>query len=201
MMDFSTEPFFNDFNEDNKFYSILFRPSVAVQARELNQLQTILQNQITKHGDHIFKNGTVVIPGEFSINSSIDYVRLSSIGNTLDVHNLIGMKIQNTSGLEALVVHAETATDTDPDTLFVSYTTSATDTIAKVFLLSDTISTLDGIYSGITVAPSDLPIVAIGKGSIDTIQTCLDEIQEKLEEVAGVKLCNSEQKYDETKEE
>jgi hypothetical protein len=136
----------------------------------LNQLQTILQNQITKHGDHIFKNGTVVIPGEFSINSSIDYVRLSSIGNTLDVHNLIGMKIQNTSGLEALVVHAETATDTDPDTLFVSYTTSATDTIAKVFLLSDTISTLDGIYSGITVAPSDLPIVAIGKGSIATIQ-------------------------------
>jgi hypothetical protein len=36
MLDFNTEPYFNDFDENNKFYSILFRPSVAVQARELN---------------------------------------------------------------------------------------------------------------------------------------------------------------------
>ena len=52
---FSSEPYFDDFSEDNKFYRILFKPSVAVQARELNQIQSIIQNQIKRHGDAIFK--------------------------------------------------------------------------------------------------------------------------------------------------
>ena len=34
------------------FIEYLFRPAFAVQARELTQSQTILQNQIEKLGDH-----------------------------------------------------------------------------------------------------------------------------------------------------
>ena len=41
-------PYFDDFDEDNKFIRILFKPSVAVQTRELNQVQSILQNQISR---------------------------------------------------------------------------------------------------------------------------------------------------------
>ena len=77
MLNFNTEPYFDDFSEDNKFYRILFRPSVAIQARELNQLQTILQNQIKNHGDSIFKSGSVVVPGEFSVNTNVDYIKLA----------------------------------------------------------------------------------------------------------------------------
>jgi hypothetical protein len=166
MLDFNSEPYFNDFDEDNKFYSILFRPSVAVQARELNQLQTILQKQIKAHGDHVFKNGTVVIPGEFSINDSINYVKLTNIGTTPNIFDLIGLTIQNTSGLEALVVHAVAASGADPVTLYLSYTKSADDNITKVFANSEVLSSTTGGYTGITVASA----AASGFGSIATVQ-------------------------------
>lgn len=56
-LDFQIEPFFDDYSEDKQFYRMLFRPGYAVQARELTQLQTILQEQVRRHGDHIFKEG------------------------------------------------------------------------------------------------------------------------------------------------
>lgn len=67
MADFNTEPYFDDFDEAKKFLKVLFRPGYAVQTRELNQAQTILSDQISKFGQHIFKEGSVVIPGELSI--------------------------------------------------------------------------------------------------------------------------------------
>ena len=53
--DLNVTPYFDDFDEDKKFHRVLFRPSVPVQARELTQLQTILQNQVERFGDHVFK--------------------------------------------------------------------------------------------------------------------------------------------------
>lgn len=67
MADFNTAPYFDDFDEAKKFLKILFRPGYAVQTRELNQAQTILQDQVSKFGQHIFKEGSVVIPGEMSV--------------------------------------------------------------------------------------------------------------------------------------
>lgn len=52
--------YYDDFSEDKKYYRILFRPATAVQARELTQLQTILQTQIQRFGNHVFKDGSVV---------------------------------------------------------------------------------------------------------------------------------------------
>ena len=59
--DFNLSPYFDDFSESKKFHRVLFRPAFAVQARELTQSQTILQNQIEKFGDHMFKQGSIVI--------------------------------------------------------------------------------------------------------------------------------------------
>ena len=61
--DFNLSPYFDDFSGSKKFHRVLFRPAFAVQARELTQSQTLLQNQIEKFGDHIFKQGSIVIPG------------------------------------------------------------------------------------------------------------------------------------------
>ena len=58
--DLSVSPYFDDYNENKDFYKVLFRPGVSVQARELNQLQTILQKQIERFGDNIFKAGTII---------------------------------------------------------------------------------------------------------------------------------------------
>jgi hypothetical protein len=57
-------PYHDDFNEDKNFHRVLFRPGYGVQARELTQLQTILQNQIERFGNHVFKNGSSVLGGE-----------------------------------------------------------------------------------------------------------------------------------------
>ena len=56
-INFSTDPYYDDYSEGKNFHRILFKPGVAVQARELNQLQTILQNQIARFGNHVFKPG------------------------------------------------------------------------------------------------------------------------------------------------
>ena len=55
--DFNLSPYYDDFNESKKFHRILFRPAFAVQARELTQSQSILQNQVEKMGNHIFEDG------------------------------------------------------------------------------------------------------------------------------------------------
>jgi hypothetical protein len=56
----ASSPYFDDYNEAKNFHRILFRPAVAVQVRELNQLQTIFQNQIERFASHIFKEGSIV---------------------------------------------------------------------------------------------------------------------------------------------
>ena len=61
---YSTSPYYDDFDQTKKFYRILFRPGRAVQARELTQLQTILQNQIESFGNNVYKNGSRISGGE-----------------------------------------------------------------------------------------------------------------------------------------
>jgi hypothetical protein len=68
--------YFDDYDENKKFYRILFRPSTAVQARELTQLQAIIQNQISRFGDHIFKDGSVVTGCAPVNRQSTDFVRV-----------------------------------------------------------------------------------------------------------------------------
>ena len=66
--DFNLSPYYDDFAESKKFHRILFRPAFAVQARELTQSQTILQNQVERVSDHLFKQGAMVIHGQVSID-------------------------------------------------------------------------------------------------------------------------------------
>lgn len=58
--DLNVPPYFDDYDPDKNYYRVLYRPTVPVQARELTQQQTILQTQIERFGNHIFKNGSIV---------------------------------------------------------------------------------------------------------------------------------------------
>lgn len=73
--------YFDDFNEDKRYYRILFRPSVAVQARELTQLQTILQNQVSRLGDYNFKDGSIVDGIHLTYRYPFPFVRLADTFN------------------------------------------------------------------------------------------------------------------------
>ena len=68
--DLNVSPYYGDFDDTDNFHRTLFRPGFAIQARELTQLQSTLQNQIEKHGSHVFKEGAMVVPGQLSFNNN-----------------------------------------------------------------------------------------------------------------------------------
>src|SRR6056300_792794 len=124
--DFNLSPYYDDFNESKKFHRILFRPAFAVQARELTQSQTILQNQIEKLGDHFFEKGAMVIPGEIGFDLNYYAVKLTSINssNTLADFTDGTVLTGSTSGITSTVVNRVATDGTDPDTLYVKYSKS-----------------------------------------------------------------------------
>ena len=76
--DLNVSPYYDDYNANNSYHRILFKPSVAVQARELNQTQSILQDQIEKFGDSIYYHGSVVKAGEHFFDQSLYTVKLAN---------------------------------------------------------------------------------------------------------------------------
>ena len=126
----NTSPYYDDFNEDKRFHRILFKPGVAVQARELTQLQTILQDQLNKGFGFLVNEGAVVT-GCAESSTKLDYIKVNdtdaaaaTIDNTT-LKNYIGKEIEGgTSGLRAKILDVETGSvSSDPDmkTLYIKY--------------------------------------------------------------------------------
>jgi Domain of unknown function (DUF4815) len=84
-LNFSNKPYFDDYKKEKGFHKILFKPGYAVQARELNQMQEIIQQQVARLGTHLFKNGSVVIPGQSKLNRKASYVILENISNDAEI--------------------------------------------------------------------------------------------------------------------
>jgi hypothetical protein len=127
-LNLNISPYFDDFGKDKDHYKVLFKPGYPVQARELTGLQSILQNQIEQFGNHLFKEGSVVIPGQVSYIDNYYAVELQSeyLGiNILSyLNSLVGKTIrgQNT-GVRAYVIQVLTSTDSERgnNTLYVNF--------------------------------------------------------------------------------
>ena len=157
-LNFNTDPYYDDYNEDKNFHRILFKPGVAVQARELTQLQTILQNQVARFGKNIFKPGSMVIPGSLLVDPALNYVKLLPSYNSVNINvdNFLNRELTGqTTGIKAKVLQVAAATDTDPPTLFVKYINSGTNYTTTAFSDSEIITTSDtGISYGATTIAS-----------------------------------------------
>ena len=153
--DFNLSPYYDDFNESKKFHRILFRPSFAVQARELTQSQSILQNQVEKVSDHLFEKGAMVIPGEIGYNLFYYSVKLTSFTDSAAVgvtlNDFIGLRLTGaTSGVTAKVIGVDATDGTDPNTLYVKYENSGTNNSEVKFTAGETISVSTTLQSTIT---------------------------------------------------
>ena len=138
--DFNVSPYYDDFTESKKFHRILFRPAFAVQARELTQSQTQIQNQIERLSDHIFDKGAMIIPGEIGYDLKYYAVKLTS-KSVSDISTYIDTTLTGgTSGVTAKVVNAVATDGTDPDTLFVKYFKTASDGAQIPFTHGETIT-------------------------------------------------------------
>ena len=81
---FNIDPFYDDYDEDKKFLRILYRPGFGLQARELTQMQTILQTQVQRFGDHIFEDGSKVVGCEIS-DQDVKFMRIGNVAGTSSV--------------------------------------------------------------------------------------------------------------------
>ena len=120
---FNVNPYYDDFDEDKKFLRLLFKPGYAVQARELTQLQTLLQNQTSRFGNHIFKNGSIVTGGQTFLQDAT-YLKLDTYfsGTAVSVTNFNGKTITNSTGTkrgEVVVVYDANSGTGDPKTLLI----------------------------------------------------------------------------------
>ena len=73
----NVSPYYDDFDKADNFYRVLFKPGFPVQARELTGLQSILQNQIESFGSHMFKEGSMVIPGGVTCDNQFTTVKVN----------------------------------------------------------------------------------------------------------------------------
>ena len=148
--DLSRKPYFDDFDETKNFYRVLYKPAAAVQARELNQMQTILQDQIDKFGRQIFKDGSVTEGCAFTFNNQYDYVKINdnyvnnfAISTIADFQNQL---VTNQNGLQALIINTYTgyqSQDPDLNTLYLKYLNSQTlanGSVQSTFANNDTLA-------------------------------------------------------------
>jgi len=147
-LDLNTSPYYDDFLESKKFHRILFKPGYAVQARELTQLQSILQNQVNKFGDHIFKNGAIVSGCDVQIDNELSYVKIdANAGGNASLPSYIGATVEGSNGLKAVIVDAVAATASDPGTLYLRYTSGDGSTNTVHFIGAETLTVVSDTAS------------------------------------------------------
>lgn len=189
---YSNAPYYDDFNAANKFLRILFRPGYSVQARELTQIQTILQGQIKMFGDHIFENGSLVAGGQIT-ESTVEYARIVSGTITQSTNNGASYSAVALSGESAAlaaiigtefgvgngnynaghgrIIHTIEKNDTSVDTyhyVFFQYLTGATTLDAGETLEVKTVSGTRYRFVVKSASPTNLP--ATGKARAVTTQ-------------------------------
>tara|TARA_B100001250_G_scaffold165186_1_gene142178 strand:+ start:21657 stop:29366 length:7710 start_codon:yes stop_codon:yes gene_type:complete len=127
----NVSPYFDDFSADKDYYKVLFKPGYPVQARELTGLQSILQNQIAKFGQHMFKEGSKVIPGNTNYDGEYFAIQINKthLGIPVEyyIEQLLDSKIVGlTSGVTAIVNKVLKSENSEKGnlTLYVQYQSS-----------------------------------------------------------------------------
>ena len=180
--DLNVSPYYDDFDEADNFHRVLFRPGFAIQARELTQLQSILQNQVERHGNHMFKEGSIVIPGQLSYSNSFETLQLASTFASEEIDpsqyfdstspvTITGV----TSGVKAYVTGFQAATATTQPILYLNYYKTGSDNSTTVFADGENITADKAIthttgYATSVASATTFDTSASATGSAATIE-------------------------------
>ena len=157
----NVSPYFDDFDVKKDFYKVLFQPGVAVQARELNQLQSILQNQIEKFGDNVFKRGTIIDGCTITKHDKVPYIKINDLttdGLQVDVTLYNNLYVRNASNLEAHIKKTVSGLQSrapDLNTLFVNYINSGNNFATDSFAADETLTVFDKSYPIFNIKVND----------------------------------------------
>ena len=141
--DLNVSPYYDDYDETKNFHRILFRPSNAIQARELTQLQSILQNQVERFGNHVFEEGSLVMGGTITVNTLYEAVKVNAANPngsgtaTAETYRVasVGKYFRGkTSDVVGKVINSTAATSSgDPLTLYVTYVKANADSSTTTY--------------------------------------------------------------------
>lgn len=168
-------PYYDDFDLDKNFHKVLFKPGYAVQARELTQLQTILQDQIKRFGDNIFKEGSVISGCPESTNFNVDVIKIKDTNEdgveiTDEVlESFVGqIFVGRNDNVKAIVKKVSSGTEaTDYKAVFLQYVTQGDSGTTATFA-ADEILELD-TDEEVTIIVADNSVTPITKGSLFSV--------------------------------
>jgi hypothetical protein len=171
--DLNVTPYYDDYEDKKEYYRILYKPGFAVQGRELTQMQTILQKQITRFGRHVFQEGTIVLPGNFQLfanndssTGALNYVKIRDVddsNNNINLSYFDGVELlgqtSNVRAVVNIVADGSEITANTTKTLYIDYVSvDSANTAQKKFLEGETLVSNVG---NVVVLSSN----ATGKGS------------------------------------
>ena len=155
--DLNINPYYDDFDSEKNFYKVLFKPGFPVQARELTTLQSILQDQIKTFGSHMFKEGSMVIPGNIAYDGNFNSVKLNpnNFGTdiSLYINKFIGQKITGQiSGTTAIIQFVSLPNNLNVTdlTIYVKYLDSDNNFEFKPFQSGESLFAAENITYGNT---------------------------------------------------
>lgn len=123
-------PYYDDYDATKQYYRILFVPKRQVQVRELNQLQTMFQEQVSRIGNHIFKDGSIVDGCNITHIPKLQFVRVNNLYNNDTANNAFDDSLINflavspTTGVRASIRLVKAGYELqypDTNTLYVEY--------------------------------------------------------------------------------
>lgn len=121
---FNNYPYYDDFDPNKNFYRILFRPGYSVQTREVNQMQTILQQQISHLADYSLVDKTATVGGNINFNKNVNFLKLATgtslSRNMFEYDNTVDFEAED--GITGTLMFVTPEDATGPTTLYVNYT-------------------------------------------------------------------------------
>ena len=126
----------DDFKDSDNYHRVLFNSGRALQARELTQLQTIIQKEMSRLGKHLFKEGAAINPGGVTVNTEYEFVKLDTTVNQLPatITDLVGVEFTSAGSISFRVLEVVAATGLDPATLYVAYTNTSAGQVQQLLL-------------------------------------------------------------------
>ena len=167
-------PYYDDFDKADNFYKVLFKPGHPVQARELTGLQSVLQNQLESFGSHIFKEGSMVVPGNIEYDPTYFAAKVNPDHLGIDISIYLDAIVNNNGGkgtrvkgqnsqIEATIKNYILPPEEGVDeiTIFVKYITSGTSGESEAFPNGEILTLEENVTYGNTTLTAGETVLSL----------------------------------------
>ena len=169
----------DDFRDSDNYHRILFNSGRALQARELTQMQTIIQKEIERFANNVFRTGSQVNPAGLTLNTNMEFVKLAGNPDVSDF--AVGQTItESTTGISGRITRIESyISSEEPTTFYINYTNTSGGTTGDAFgdreqsvRFTSGATLTNGNGTAVTVQTTDTELnAAVGIGSSVSVST------------------------------